>query len=33
MTDDDVELNRLRERVYGDTGTPATPEELSLIHI
>lgn len=31
MTDDDVELNRLRERVYGDTGTPATPEEIARL--
>ncbi|MCT2084742.1 hypothetical protein M3D75_01280 [Microbacterium enclense] len=33
MTDDDVELNRLRERVYGDTGTPATPEEIARLTV
>lgn len=31
MTDDDVELNRLRERVYGGTGTPATADEVARL--
>lgn len=31
MTDDDVELNRLRARVYGETGTPATPAEMARL--
>lgn len=31
MSDDDVELNHLRERVYGDTATPATPEEIARL--
>ena len=31
MSDDDVELNRLRERVYGDTGAPATPGEIARL--
>lgn len=31
MSDDDVELNRLRERVYGATATPATPEEIARL--
>lgn len=33
MSDDDVELNRLRERVYGDTGTPATPDEIERLAV
>ncbi|CAH0147684.1 hypothetical protein [Microbacterium sp. Bi128] len=31
MTDDDVELNHLRARVYGETGTPATPAEMARL--
>ncbi len=31
MSDDDVELNRLRARVYGETGTPATPAEMARL--
>jgi hypothetical protein len=31
MSDDDVELTRLRERVYGDNDTPATAEEISRL--
>lgn len=31
MSDDDVELNRLRARVYGDTGTPATADEVARL--
>jgi len=33
MTDDDVELDRLRERVYGATETPATPEEIARLTV
>ncbi|MBT9608014.1 hypothetical protein [Microbacterium sp.] len=31
MSDDDVELNRLRARVYGETGTPATADEVARL--
>jgi hypothetical protein len=31
MSDDDVELNHLRERVYGATATPATPAEIARL--
>ncbi|WP_278102956.1 hypothetical protein AB0870_16355 [Microbacterium proteolyticum] len=33
MSDDDVELNHLRERVYGDTATPATPAEIARLAV
>lgn len=31
MSDDDVELTHLRERVYGATATPATPDEIARL--
>ncbi|MBN9211301.1 MAG: hypothetical protein BGO45_05420 [Microbacterium sp. 71-36] len=31
MSDDDVELNHLRERVYGAAALPATPDEIARL--
>ncbi len=31
MSADDVELRRLRERVYGGTGDPPTPDEIARL--